>query len=374
MRALDWQSSNLLFALSCAVDAVVVLAALTWALRGERVWRRLAGALTTVAVVLAAKGLVMIAAGLTLPFGVLHALWLDLVIVAPLGGAYVLAAGRRRAPRSLAAVAGAALLLAPIGVYASFVEPERLVTERASLRLPPERAGRAAVRVGVLADLQFERLGAHEREAVEEVMRRRPDAILLAGDYHQGRRSLLDRELPEIRALLRRLRAPGGVYAVQGDVESVAEARRVTAGTGVKLLVNASARATVRDRRLTVAGLELSYRSAPARAASARLERARGGADVRILLAHRPDAVLGLSPRTRVDLTVAGHTHGGQLQLPLVGPLMIGSRVPRSAGAGGLHELAGRALYVSRGIGVERNQAPRLRLGAPPEVSLITLR
>jgi hypothetical protein len=57
-----------------------------------------------------------------------------------------------------------------------------------------------------------------------------------------------------------------------------------------------------------------------------------------------------------------------------VGPLTISSRVPRRVGAGGLHELDGGWIYVSRGVGAERAQAPRLRLGAVPEVSLITLR
>jgi uncharacterized protein len=74
-----------------------------------------------------------------------------------------------------------------------------------------------------------------------------------------------------------------------------------------------------------------------------------------------------------VDLVVAGHTHGGQLQLPLVGPPMIASRVPRDVGAGGLHVLDGRRIYVSRGVGVERGQSPNLRLGAPPEVAVVTL-
>jgi uncharacterized protein len=60
--------------------------------------------------------------------------------------------------------------------------------------------------------------------------------------------------------------------------------------------------------------------------------------------------------------------------LPLVGPLATASRVPRDVAAGGLHELEGRRVYVSRGVGVERGQAPRLRIGAVPDVSLITLR
>lgn len=95
---------------------------------------------------------------------------------------------------------------------------------------------------------------------------------------------------------------------------------------------------------------------------------------MRLLVAHRPDAVLRLSPATRVDLVVSGHTHGGQLQLPLVGPLTTASHVPRAVAAGGLHEIDGRRIYVSRGIGVERGQAPRLRFGAPPEVAILTLR
>jgi predicted MPP superfamily phosphohydrolase len=122
-----------------------------------------------------------------------------------------------------------------------------------------------------------------------------------------------------------------------------------------------------------VAGIELDYRSRNARRTLAQLEHAPGEGDIRIALAHRPDAVRRLSPHTRVDLTVAGHTHGGQVQLPVVGPLTIASRVPREVGAGGLHELDGRSIYVSRGVGAERAQAPRLRLGAVPEVSLITL-
>jgi len=106
----------------------------------------------------------------------------------------------------------------------------------------------------------------------------------------------------------------------------------------------------------------------------ARLEGARGAADIRILLAHRPDAVLDLPPRARTDLVVAGHTHGGQIQLPLVGPPLLFSDVPRRVGAGGLHELDGRRIYVSRGLGVERGRAPRLRLNAPPEITLLALR
>jgi predicted MPP superfamily phosphohydrolase len=253
------------------------------------------------------------------------------------------------------------------------VEPERLELERAEAALPPERSGQRPLRIGVIADLQCEEVGRHEREAVERLMEERPDLILLAGDYHQGSDAKLAEQLPALRALMSRLRAPAGVYAVQGDTESPAEARRVMAGTGVRLLVDEIERVRLGDRRITVAGVQRDYWSGAARATVAALERPPSRSDVRLLLAHRPDAVR-TQAGSRVDLTVAGHTHGGQVQLPLVGPPTTASAVPRDVAAGGLHELDGRLIYVSRGVGVERGQAPRLRLGAIPEVSLITLR
>lgn len=352
-------AGNLVFALSAGVDLLIALAAVAWIRRGGRVLL----AVLAAAVAVAVKSLALVRAGVEVPFGFLHVLWLDLVVVLPLA-----LIATRRLP-----LAAAGVVLAGIGVYASFVEPDRLVLERAEVPLAEARAGDESVRVGVISDLQFSHVGGHELEAVGRLAAQRPDVILIAGDLHQGSTASFERELPRLRALLRRLRAPGGVFAVQGDVESPAEVRRAVAGTSVRLLYDALARAEVRGRTLTVGGVALDYRSLAARGVARRLEARPGRADIRILLAHRPDVVYGLRPRTRVDLVVAGHTHGGQLQLPLLGPPMIASRVPREVGAGGLHSLEGRRIYVSRGVGVERGQAPKLRLGAPPEVAVITL-
>jgi predicted MPP superfamily phosphohydrolase len=368
-------AGNLVFVLSAAFDALLACIAVAAAARGGRLGVRLAAAAAAVIGVLAVKGFVMLAQGLNVPFGVMHVVWLDLVVVLPLAALLLLWLVRGRAGATAVRLAAvAACFLAPVGAYASFVEPERLVVERAEVELPAERAGDRPLRLGILADLQFERLGDHEREAVRRLMAERPDVILLAGDYHQASASSLARELPALRRLLGRLRAPGGVFAVHGDCEGVDEARRVMAGTGVRVLVNDLTHVRVRGRALTIAGLERDYWSAAASRAARALESAPGPGDVRILLAHRPDSVFLLEPRSRVDLVVAGHTHGGQVQLPLYGPPSIASRVPRDVGAGGLHTLDGRRIYVSRGVGVERGQAPRLRLGAPPEVSVVTLR
>lgn len=361
------------YALITALDALLLSALAIWiARRRPRLPLALAAAALT-AGVLALRLKVLVALGLARPFGVAHVLWLDAVVALPLAALGLALVGWRRGGWPLRVVAVGGLLLAPVGAYGSFVEPQRLVLERAEVPLSPSREGDGTIRVAVLADLQFDRLGAHERDAIALAMAQRPDVILLPGDYIQGSPAERARELPKLRRLFATLRAPGGVFAVQGDQETAAQARAIFAGSGIRLLEDELVRTRVGDRRVTIAGLALGWRSAEGRAAAAALEARPGDGDVRVLVAHRPDAVRLLSPRSRVDLVVAGHTHGGQIRMPVIGPLETGSALPDAVGAGGLHQLDGRRLYVSRGIGVERGQAPKVRLGAPPEVSLLQI-
>lgn len=369
---LGFHMGDELFALSAAVDAVLVCVLVLWAVRFRPAWWRLAAAVALTLGALAVKGVAMVAAGLDRPFGVAHVLWLDLVVVVPLAALLLGLLTWRSGGVLLRVAVVLGLLLAPVGAYASFVEPQRLVVERTDVPVAAARDGDDRVRVAVLADIQFKHVGDHERDAVARLMAERPDVILLPGDFHQGS-AVFERELPRMRALFGRLRAPGGVFAVQGDAESVAEARRVFAGTGVRVLVNETARIRVGDRRITIGGKDNDDDGRAARALARDLAAGPGAGDVRILLSHHPDPVLQLAPDTRIDLVVAGHTHGGQVQLPLIGPLATASRVPRHIAAGGLHVLDGRRVYVSRGVGVERGQAPKLRFRAPPEISILEL-
>ena len=361
---------SLLFAGSAAIDIALALWVALRRGRGRRIGRQ--GSLALALWI--AKLWLLVQVGMDPFLGYLHVLWLDLVLAVPTFGLALAATGRGRRHRA-AGLAGLALIM--VGIWGSFVAPERLKLERAEVPLSAARAGEGLITVGVLADLQFVRVGAYEREAVKRLMATRPDVIVVPGDVHQGSPEVLREELPAIRALLGRLRAPGGVWFVEGDHEDLAEARLITAGTRVRVLDDEVVTVPVGDRRLTIGGLGLSYRGAGAGALAvvSALERAPGDGDVRLLLAHRPDAAFLLPPRPRTDLVVAGHTHGGQVALPFIGPLMAFTDVPLAVAAGGLHDLgAGRRIYVSRGVGVERDQAPRVRLNVPPEISLLTLR
>jgi predicted MPP superfamily phosphohydrolase len=96
-------------------------------------------------------------------------------------------------------------------------------------------------------------------------------------------------------------------------------------------------------------------------------------AAVRMALVHQPEHVTRLGP-AGFDLVIAGHTHGGQIVLPGIGPLVTLSPLPDAIDAGGLHRHSGTQLVVSRGIGCEAGFAPPLRLFCSPEVTLVTVR
>lgn len=313
-------------------------------------------------------------------FGSVSLAYYDLVIVMPLLGAIVLYAGRartdeprRRVSGPVRAIAMASLLLAPVGAYATFVEPFRLQLETASMTVSKAREGSAAIKIGVLADIQTTEVTDYERSAIDRLMAETPDLILIPGDVFQGPGADFERVLPGFRDLFARLSAPAGIYCVLGDVDGSHRLNRMFEGTPIQLLVNDVITVGLKDRRITICGTQLHHHVSPVPELVRELEAAPGNEDIRIIVAHRPDVAELLSQDSRVDLVVAGHTHGGQVALPFFGPPITLTSVPRHIAAGGLHELNRNAIYVSRGIGCERHQAPRIRFLCPPEISVISI-
>ena len=208
------------------------------------------------------------------PFGLMHLVYVDLVGVIPAVGLSLLAAARFAPARgsrplispSVRAAALASLGLLAVGFYATFWEPFRLRCERASVPVAAGRDGRGAVRIGVLTDLQTNRVTDYERGAIDRLMALRADVILLPGDLFQGTDDEFERELPALRHLLSRLSAPGGVYFAMGDVDQHPDrVPRMIEGTRVEPLVNRVVRVSVGDRRFSIGGVELDYASTGAR-------------------------------------------------------------------------------------------------------------
>ncbi len=252
--------------------------------------------------------------------------------------------------------------------YAARVAPRRLRLERVAVPLPGLPAALAGLRIGFLTDIHHDpgRPLTLLRRGVALINAAAPDIIVLGGDYVVGR----GRDFAPCAALLGRLRAPLGVYAVLGNHDHWAGADAVAAqltAAGVTVLRNASRRiAGPGDAPLWILGLDTSVRERAD--PDATLAGVPEG-EFRLLLAHEPDVADTLGARGfRADLQLSGHTHGGQVVLPLAGPLILpilGRRYLR-----GLYRTPVGALYVSRGLG---GVPPFLRLNAPPEVTLLTL-
>ncbi|MCB9897467.1 MAG: metallophosphoesterase [Planctomycetes bacterium] len=313
-------------------------------------------------------------------FGVMNLAWIVGTVVAPAAGLGVLLAFARGRPvtRPTRVVAVLSLLAVPLAVDAQFVCPDDLRTEQATVALDASRSGVEPLRIAVLADLQCTSIGDHEREAFDRIVAMQPDLVLVPGDIYQGPTERFEQELPAFQEQFRRLHAPGGVWVVPGNTDYQDGLLRLLEGSDARLLRDRIGRVRVRDREVAIFGaderpheLEEVWRSGT----PGLLDFAEAPEDgsVRILLAHRPRIVDELPPQSRVDLVVSGHTHGGQVALPFLGPPLVLSPLPRQIAAGGLHERAGNRVYISRGVGMERMNAPRIRFLVPPEVSLLTL-
>jgi predicted MPP superfamily phosphohydrolase len=295
-------------------------------------------------------------------------------LVAPLLGLILLLRARRSGATRLARLsAWATLAIVPIAFDATFVAPYRLVTQHTRVEVGAHPGLSRPVTVVVLSDLQMLAVTDHEREAVRLAVAAKPDLILLPGDFAQIGSGQFHAFHEAFRELVAPLSAPLGIWAVHGDCESAEQARALFAGTGIRVLVDECVHLEHEGASLWLCGLENGYGSRRSLETLADFDALDAGGELRLVLAHRPDVVSTLAPASRVDLVVCGHTHGGQVQLPWIGPPFILSDVPREVGAGGLHELGGHKLYVSRGIGWEHGHAPRVRFRCPPEVSVLTL-
>jgi predicted MPP superfamily phosphohydrolase len=218
------------------------------------------------------------------------------------------------------------------------------------------------IRIAVLADLQNDKPGQYEVDVLERVRLIDPDLILLTGDYVQIHNH---EEYLEAGVVLNEIFReagldPGlGVHAIRGNVD----------WSGWEIIfqdldVNVIQETETFDLgpiALTGIGLLDSERTDL---------RISGSQKYHIVMGHSPNFSLG---EIDGNLLLAGHTHGGQVQLPGIGPILTLSEVPRSWASGKTVLGQDQVLLVSRGIGLERGDAPRLRFLCRPELVIIDL-
>jgi predicted MPP superfamily phosphohydrolase len=281
-------------------------------------------------------------------------------------------AGRVRA-RGLQRLGFLTLLLAAVllGGWAFWLEPQRLVVHEETLDVPHWPEELRGFRLALLSDLHvgspYWGLADLER-LVERVNQERPELVLLAGDYMINGIQFGEWVDPEsIARVLAGLDAPLGVVAVLGNHDWWSDGQRVRRAfesAGIVVLENESRAIQRGDQRFHVVGLadQLTRR--------VRLDPALAGVPEGspfLLLAHEPDVFVRVPERA--SLTLAGHTHGGQVRLPLIGRPVIPSRYGQRFAAGHIVE-EGRHLFVTTGVGTS---VFPVRFGVPPEIAILNL-
>jgi uncharacterized protein len=268
-----------------------------------------------------------------------------------------------------------ALLLAPTVLYlwAFHVEPAWLVTRESELAIPAWPSACDGLRVVVLADLHVGSPGNGPDKLagiVADVGDLHADLVLLAGDFViqgvRGGRYVPPEDIAQILAKL--ARPPLGVFAVLGNHDAWLGADRVRAaleGAGIGVLEDAAVPLARGTCSFWLAGFgDYTETKHDVGAALAH------ATDARPVLAftHNPDLFPDVPDR--VSLTIAGHTHGGQVYVPFVGRPIVPSRYGERYAIGHVVE-NGRHLFVSPGIGTS---LIGVRFLVPPEISVLVLR
>jgi predicted MPP superfamily phosphohydrolase len=270
--------------------------------------------------------------------------------------------------RLLLLLAGLSMLGVVVVVLAVLEARSMPVVRRATVELREWPAGAPPITVALISDLHVGNVSTDEdrlARVVSMLNALRPDLVLIAGDFIAGHEPTDAAQRASALAALKRLRARLGTVAVPGNHDhwtGLAVVRRELTRAGVTVLTNDA----VRRGPVVILGLDDTYTHhddlKKTLAAAAKLT------GPRLLLSHSPD-VMPRVPR-EVPLVLAGHTHCGQIVLPLLGAPSIPSEYGKRYACGIVRE-SGHSLIVTGGIGTS---VLPIRWNAPPDAWLLTLR
>ncbi len=228
-------------------------------------------------------------------------------------------------------------------------------------RLPKKLDGFKIIQLSDIHHSPFTGL-EHIERVVKVANRLRPDMFLLTGDYVSHEREYI----APVAAVLGLLKAKYGVYACLGNHDHWTDAELVThlfRGEGINMLVNQGIRVEARGASFWLAGVDdymVGKTDVPAALRGSFPD------EMKLLLAHNP-IIFREAARSGIDLTLSGHTHGGQIKIRDREKRIL----PRRKFTAGMYERKGSQLYVTRGIGTV---VVPMRYQCPPEITLLELR
>lgn len=259
------------------------------------------------------------------------------------------------------------VLLLGLCIYGFCVEPFHLTASRFEIEV---KGLDHPIRIVQLSDIHVERTTNRERALSSFVEKQNPDMIVITGDLISEDYVNHPYAIKGLRDLLSNLHAPMGIYAVNGNVEPPFYLDQLLEGTYVHVLHNQVVRFPEFGSNIALIGLDFNDWDKDKAELKSVMQQT-GPEDFTVLLYHTPDLVYEASD-LKINLYLAGHTHGGQIRLPVFGAIFTNSRYGKKFEMG-LYHVDETTLFVSRGLGFTGGVAPRMRFLAPPEIVLIDL-
>lgn len=228
-------------------------------------------------------------------------------------------------------------------------------------RLPKKLDGLKVIHLSDIHHSPFTDL-EHIERTIKIANRLRPDIVALTGDYVSHEAEYIE----PVAAALCKLKARYGVYACLGNHDHWTDAELVTSAFrkhGITVLINEGVRIDARGASFWIAGVDdymVGKTDVPAALRGSYPD------ELKLLLAHNP-IIFRQSVKGGIDLTLSGHTHGGQIKLRDGEKRLIRRRKLSS----GLHRRLGSQIYITRGIGTV---VLPVRYQCPPEISLLELK
>lgn len=256
-------------------------------------------------------------------------------------------------------------------IWAFLIEPNRLVVKEETIALPDWPSNFENLRIAVLSDLHVgapfitsEKL----RFIVLQVNATQPDLVVILGDFMSSVRGGKAIEPEVIAENLKNLCARHGVYAVLGNHDWWYDAPRVKLAleaVGIHVLEDDVTRIERNGQAIWLAGLKDAWTNQTD--IDGTLRKVTDDNPI-VALTHNPDLFVRIPQR--VILTLAGHTHGGQVNLPFFGRLKVPSEFGQRYAAGHIFE-KNHHLFVTTGIGTS---IIPVRFRVPPEIVILTLK
>ena len=275
---------------------------------------------------------------------------------------------KKNSPLNLA-ILSISLVLLSIFIYATYVEPRSL--RIIEIEINTDKFD-TELTIAHISDIQSKRIGAYEKKVFEKIAEIQPDIVFHTGDLIQAfPEDEYEYQLASLARLFKKLNPKYGVFNVIGNIDHESKIKTFDRKSGVKTLINSSTEVIGEGFQLDVLGLSWLQSMEGDKDRIDKWLQNNGG-DFKILLGHAPDFILSIED-SQIDLCLAGHTHGGQVNLPLIGPLLNASKTPKSW-AKGFRKVYRTSLNVSSGVGTERAPGlPSIRFNCPPSITIFKI-